>query len=113
MHHASITRGEGLRLARREIAKDRNSVPRVMLALLKVLVLPRTEEILTSEEIRGLNIDCRAGCNACYYQNVEVSIPEAILVSLQLANPGDLPAAGEKVFTPWVKAPKRIPEPTQ
>lgn len=89
IHHAGITRGEGLRLARREIAKDRNSVLRIMLMLLKVLVIPRTEEMLASDDVRSLNIECRAGCNACCYQNVEASIPEAILVSLQLADPAD------------------------
>lgn len=89
LHHAGVTRGEGLRLARREIAKDRNSTLRVVLTLLKMLVIPRTEELLASEPMRELKTECGPGCNACCYQNVEVSIPEAILVSLQVADPAD------------------------
>ncbi len=89
LQHAAVTRGEGLRLARREIAKDRNATLRVLLSLLKMLVIPRTEEFLASEPLQGIKIECKPGCNACCYQNVEVSIPEAILVSLQVADPAD------------------------
>jgi Fe-S-cluster containining protein len=87
--HASVTRGEGLRLARREIAKDRAATLRVVLSLLKVLVIPRVEEVLASDAMSDAKIECGPGCNACCYQSIEVSIPEAILVSLQLANPQD------------------------
>jgi Fe-S-cluster containining protein len=89
VRHASVTRGEGLRLARREIAKDRAATLRVVLSLLKVLVIPRVEEVLASDAMTDAKIECGPGCNACCYQNVEVSIPEAILVSLQLADPRD------------------------
>jgi hypothetical protein len=89
LDHASITRGEGLRHARREIAQDRGSTLRVILSLLKVLVIPRTEEIVALSPQLGMKIECGPGCNACCYQNVEVSIPEAILVALQVADPND------------------------
>lgn len=89
LRYAGIIRGEGLRLARREIAKDRNSTLRIILTLLKVMVIPHTEEMLGTDDVRQLKTECRSGCNACCYQNVEVSIPEAILVSLQLADPAD------------------------
>jgi hypothetical protein len=89
LKHASITRGEGLRHARREIAKDRNATLRVILTLLKVLIIPRTEEILTHNPEFGIKPECGPGCNACCYQSVEVSIPEAILVSIQVADPMD------------------------
>ncbi len=89
LQHASITRGEGLRHARREIAKDRDGTLRVVLTLLKVLVIPRTEEILALNPQLGLKPECGPGCSACCHQNVEVSIPEAILVSLQVADPAD------------------------
>jgi Fe-S-cluster containining protein len=89
VRHASVTRGEGLRLARREIAKDRAATLRVVLSLLKVLVIPRVEEVLASDAMSDAKIECGPGCDACCYQNVEVSIPEAILVSLQLGDPQD------------------------
>jgi len=62
---------------------------RIMLTLLKAFAIARTEEYLASEAVRSNKIDCHAGCSHCCYQNVEVSIPEAILVSLQVANPED------------------------
>ncbi len=89
LQHAGITRGEGLRLARREIAKDRAATLVVILTLLKVLVIPRTEEFLASEALHDIKVECGPGCNACCYQNVEASIPEAILVSMQLSDPAD------------------------
>ncbi len=89
VEHAAVTRGEGLRLARRETAKDRNATLRVVLTLLKVLVIPRTEEFLAASAVKSQKIECKAGCNACCHQGVEVSIPEAILVALQVANPED------------------------
>lgn len=89
VEHAGITRGEGLQLARNEIAKDPNAALRVILTLLKVLVIPRTEEILALGKAQDAKIECGPSCSACCYQNVEVSIPEAILVALQVADPAD------------------------
>ncbi len=89
VEHASLTRDEGLRLARAEIAQDRSATLRVILTLLKVLVIPRTEEFLALGPAQGVKIECGPGCTACCYQNVEVSIPEAILVALQVIDPAD------------------------
>jgi hypothetical protein len=89
LQYASISRDEGLKLARREIAKDRSATLRVVLTLLKTCSIPRTEEFLASDIVRGVKIECAAGCSHCCHQNVEVSIPEAILVSLQVADPDD------------------------
>ncbi len=87
--HAGVSRGEGLRIARRAIAKDRSATLRIVLTVLKALSIPRTEEFLQSDVVRNAKIDCKAGCSHCCHQNVEVSIPEAILVSLQVADPED------------------------
>lgn len=87
--HAAITRGEGLNLARAEIAKDDTSVLRIILTLLKVLVIERTEEFLASDKLSGIKTECKAGCSHCCHNNVEVSIPEAILVALQVVDPVD------------------------
>lgn len=89
IEHAAVTRSEGLRHAKREITQDRSATLRVLLTLLKVLVIPRTEEVLALARQEGAKIECGAGCNACCHQSVEVSIPEAILVSLQVADPAD------------------------
>lgn len=89
IEHASVTRGEGLRHARREIAKDRDGALRIILTLLKVLVIPRTEEVLAQNAQLGIKPECAAGCDSCCYQSVDVSIPEAILVALQVADPAD------------------------
>jgi hypothetical protein len=87
--HASLTRSEGLRLARVAIAEDPSATLSIILMLLKVLVIPRTEEFLALGPAQGVKIECSAGCTACCYQNVEVSIPEAILVALQVIDPAD------------------------
>jgi hypothetical protein len=89
MQHAGVSRGEGLRIARREIAKDRSATLRIILTVLKALSIPRTEEFLASDVVQDTKIECSAGCSPCCHQNVEVSIPEAILVSLQVADPTD------------------------
>jgi hypothetical protein len=89
LQHAALTRAEGLRYARGEIAKDESAALRVALTILKMLAIPHTEEILETVRREGARIECGPGCNACCYQNVEVSIPEAILVSLQVADPAD------------------------
>jgi hypothetical protein len=94
LEHAMITRGEGLNHARRELEKDSEATLSVILTLLKVLVIARTEEVLALSPQLGMKIDCRPGCSACCYQNVEVSIPEAILVALQVAEPTDPRRAG-------------------
>lgn len=87
--YASLSRDEGLKLARREIAKDRSATLRIVLTVLKASSIPRTEEFLATDIVRGVKIECGAGCSHCCHQNVEVSIPEAILVSLQVADPDD------------------------
>lgn len=89
LRYAAMGRKDGLRAARREIAKDRAATLRIVLTLLKTLFIPRTEKYLASDAVRSKKIDCCAGCSHCCHQNVEVSIPEAILVSLQVADPTD------------------------
>lgn len=87
--YAAVGRKEGLRAARREIAKDRAATLRILLTLLKTYFIPRTEKYLASDAVKSKKIECCAGCHHCCFQNVEVSIPEAILVSLQVADPAD------------------------
>ena len=89
LRYAAVGRKDGLRMARREIAKDRAATLRIVLTLLKTLFIPRTEKYLASDAVRSKKIDCGAGCDHCCYQSVEVSIPEAILVALQVADPAD------------------------
>jgi hypothetical protein len=89
LQYAGNARREWLQIARREIAQDPSSTLRVVLTLLKAFAIPRTEEFLASDTVQNTKIECGAGCSHCCHQNVEVSIPEAILVSLQVANPDD------------------------
>lgn len=89
IQRAAVSRDEGLSVARREIAKDRTATLRIILTLLKAMTIPKTEEYLASDFVRSAKIECAAGCSHCCHQNVEVSIPEAILVSLQIADPAD------------------------
>jgi hypothetical protein len=89
LRYAGISRSEGLRMARHEIEKDRGATLRIILTVLKTLSIPRTDEFLASDTVQSKKIECGAGCSHCCHQNVEVSIPEAILVSLQVSNPDD------------------------
>jgi Fe-S-cluster containining protein len=89
LRYAGISRSEGLRMARHEIKKDRGATLRIILTVLKTLSIPRTEEFLASDKVQSKKIACGAGCSHCCHQNVEVSIPEAILVSLQVSDPDD------------------------
>ncbi len=86
---ASVTRGEGLRFIRRELEKDRNTALRSFVLLLKLMVFKQVEEVVDRVAREGATVACAAGCTACCHQDVETSIPEAILVALHVADPAD------------------------
>lgn len=88
-HNAGITRGEGMALVERLTARDPSAKLAAILAVLKLLVFGRADqngELLAREKAV---IGCGAGCSACCHQNVETTIPEAILVALRISAPDD------------------------
>ena len=87
--NAEITRGEGLAMIERAVAKDPSAKFAALLAVLKLLAFGRTEQNLALMADENPKIDCAMGCAACCHQNVDVTVPEAILISLRLADPDD------------------------
>jgi hypothetical protein len=82
-------RAETVGRARREIARDPPAKLEIVLALMKVLVFGRAEQ-LAQEVLDGdATVACGPGCTACCYQTVEATIPEAILIALRLGDPAD------------------------
>jgi Fe-S-cluster containining protein len=86
---AGVTRGAGIVMAAREIAADPSSTLRTVLALLKMLVYGRAQQTIDEVTANAPKLGCKSGCAWCCYRSVEATIPEAILVALQLADPGD------------------------
>ena len=59
-----------------------------MVDIMGAAILPQAERTI-AEFGASAEIQCRAGCSFCCYQNVDVTIPEAILVALQLGDEAD------------------------
>jgi hypothetical protein len=59
-----------------------------MLDIMAASIIPQAEQTI-AEFVAATDVQCRAGCSFCCHQNVDVTIPEAILVALQLGNEGD------------------------
>jgi Fe-S-cluster containining protein len=51
-------------------------------------ILPQAEKTI-AEFVAAADVQCRAGCSFCCHQNVDVTIPEALLVALQLGDEAD------------------------
>jgi Fe-S-cluster containining protein len=87
---AGITRGSGIVMAAQEIAADPTGSLRTVLGILKLLVFGRAQQTIDEVTANAPKLGCKDGCAYCCYQNVEVTIPEAILVAAHLvdaANP--------------------------
>ncbi|HUH84821.1 MAG TPA: YkgJ family cysteine cluster protein [Stellaceae bacterium] len=85
MRLAGITRGAGIVMAAREIKADPTSTLRTILALLRLLVFGRAQQTIDEVKATAPRLGCKSGCAWCCYQNVEVTIPEAILVAAHIA----------------------------
>jgi Fe-S-cluster containining protein len=59
-----------------------------MVDIMATSILPQTEQTV-AEFAAQTDIQCRAGCSFCCHQNVDTTVPEAILVALQLGNEND------------------------
>jgi Fe-S-cluster containining protein len=54
-----------------------------MLDIVTTAMLPQTDRTVAEFAVPA-DIQCRSGCSFCCHQNVDVTVPEAILVALQL-----------------------------
>src|SRR5581483_8496200 len=86
---AAAIRGEGLAVVQRALKQDPTAKVAALLAVLKLMAFGRTEQNLALMAAEQPRIECAAGCAACCHQNVDVSVPEAILIALQVADPAD------------------------
>jgi hypothetical protein len=60
-----------------------------MLDIMTVGMLPQAERTIEEFAAAPADIQCRSGCTFCCHQNVDVTIPEAILVALRLGDEAD------------------------
>ena len=86
---AGITRGAGIVMAAQEIAADPAGALRTVLGILKLLVFGRAQQTIDEVTENAPKLGCKMGCAYCCYQNVEVTIPEAILVAAHLIDAAD------------------------
>jgi Fe-S-cluster containining protein len=82
---AGITRGSGIVMAAQAIAADPSGTLRAVLGLLKLLVFGRAQQTIDEVVATAPRLGCKSGCAWCCYQNVEVTIPEAILIAARIA----------------------------
>lgn len=59
-----------------------------MIDVMTTAMLPQVDRTV-AEFAAAADIQCRSGCTFCCHQNVDVTIPEAILVALRLGNEAD------------------------
>lgn len=85
MRLAGITRGAGIVMAAREIKADPTGALRTILAVLRLLVFGRAQQTIDEVTANAPRLGCKSGCAWCCYQNVEVTIPEAILIAAHIA----------------------------
>jgi Fe-S-cluster containining protein len=86
---AGVTRGAGIVMAAQEIAADPTGALRTVLGILKLLVFGRAQQTIDEVTAHAPKLGCKDGCAYCCHQNVEVTIPEAILVAAHLIDAAD------------------------
>lgn len=87
--NAEITRGTGLALVEATVARDPTMKLVAILTAVKVMAFGRSDQNPAILEQNGARIECGAGCAACCHQMVEATIPEAILVAMQIGGEED------------------------
>jgi Fe-S-cluster containining protein len=87
---AMALRTQAMAIAGPNVAVGTNPWVRLkfMLDIMAMSILPQAEKTITEFSAEA-DIQCRAGCSFCCHQNVDVTVPEAILVALQLGNDAD------------------------
>lgn len=88
---AGITRGAGIVMAAQVVSADPSPGAKLgaVLSLLKLLGFNRAQQTIDEVAAGAPQFGCKSGCAWCCYQSVEATIPEAILVAAQLADPDD------------------------
>jgi Fe-S-cluster containining protein len=91
---AATARRDGTAAAKQKIATGQANLLDIVLEVTHEVLFPKHDAML-----RGLmapkpeqappHVECRAGCSFCCHQNVEVTIPEAILVANAIRGPID------------------------
>ncbi len=87
--NAAITRGSGMALIEEAVARDPAIKLAAILMAVKLLAFGRSDQNLALLKRDNARIDCGAGCAACCHQDVEATIPEAILVAAQIGGEAD------------------------
>lgn len=87
---AAALRTQAMALAGPDVAVGGNPWVRLkfIVDIMGLSILPQADKTV-AEFVAAGDVQCRAGCSFCCYQNVDVTIPEAILVALQLGNEAD------------------------
>lgn len=87
---AAALRTQAMALAGPDVAVGGNPWVRLkfIVDIMGLSILPQADNTV-AEFVAAGDVQCRAGCSFCCYQNVDVTIPEAILVALQLGNEAD------------------------
>ena len=87
---AIALRTQALALAGPTVAVGRNPWMRLkfMLDIMSASIVPQADKTI-AEFVAAADVQCRAGCSFCCYQNVDVTIPEALIVALQLGDEAD------------------------
>lgn len=87
---AAALRTQAMALAGPQVAVGGNPWVRLkfIVDIMGLSILPQADKTV-AEFVAAGDVQCRAGCSFCCYQNVDVTIPEAILVALQLGNEAD------------------------
>ncbi len=87
---AMVLRTQAMAIAGPDVAVGNNPWVRLkfMLDIIGGAIMPQAERTI-AEFAATADIQCRAGCSFCCHQNVDTTIPEAIMVALQLGNEAD------------------------
>jgi hypothetical protein len=87
---AMALRTQAMALAGPDVAVGNNPWLRLkfMLDIMGMSILPQAEQTI-AEFVAAADVQCRAGCSFCCHQNVDVTVPEALLVALQLGDEAD------------------------